>query len=71
MGYYLADGMYPQWATIVQTISSPQGAKKQHFSKMQESVRKDVEQAFGVLQARFAIVKDEQGFGIITCLGTS
>ncbi|CAL5330637.1 unnamed protein product [Camellia sinensis] len=56
MGYYLADGIYPQWATLVQTISSPQGAKRQHFAMMQESARKDVERAFGVLQSRFAII---------------
>ncbi|XP_028057282.1 uncharacterized protein LOC114261240 [Camellia sinensis] len=37
-------------------ISSPQGAKKQHFTMLQESTRKDVEQAFGVLQSRFAII---------------
>ncbi|XP_028075720.1 uncharacterized protein LOC114277964 [Camellia sinensis] len=36
LGYYLADGIYPQWATLVQTISSLQGAKKQHFAMMQE-----------------------------------
>ncbi|XP_028097774.1 uncharacterized protein LOC114297545 [Camellia sinensis] len=56
MGYYLADSIYPQWATLVQTISSPQGAKKQHFTMMQESAMKDVERAFGVLQSRFVII---------------
>ncbi|XP_028056614.1 uncharacterized protein LOC114260633 [Camellia sinensis] len=56
MGYYLADGIYSQWATLVQTISSPQRAKRQHFAMMQESARKDVERAFGVLQSRFTII---------------
>ncbi|XP_028060011.1 uncharacterized protein LOC114263608 [Camellia sinensis] len=49
MGCYLANGIYPQWATLAQTISSPQGANKQHFAMMQESKRKDVERAFRVL----------------------
>ncbi|XP_028116109.1 uncharacterized protein LOC114313879 [Camellia sinensis] len=49
MGYYLADGIYPQWATLVQTISSSLGAKKQYFAMMQESARKDAERAFRVL----------------------
>ncbi|XP_021304964.1 uncharacterized protein LOC110430969 [Sorghum bicolor] len=35
----------------------PQGNKNKYFAKAQEACRKDVERAFGVLQARFAIVR--------------
>ena len=56
MGYYIADGINPQWATLVQIISSLLEAKVQHFAMMQESARKDVERAFGVLQSRFTII---------------
>ena len=56
--YYLTDGIYPNWATFIQSIPLPQGPKAQKFAETQESVRKDVERAFGVLQSRFAIVKN-------------
>ena len=36
--------------------------KKKHFAKAQESSRKDVERTFGVLQARFAIVRGPARF---------
>ncbi|XP_048606696.1 putative nuclease HARBI1 [Brassica napus] len=58
MAYYLTDGIYPKWATFIQSISLPQDPKSALFAKQQEAVRKDVERAFGVLQARFAIVKN-------------
>ncbi|XP_062191266.1 uncharacterized protein LOC133895082 [Phragmites australis] len=49
MGYYLADGIYPEWATFVKPIQSLVGRKRQHFMVQQATVRKDVERAFGVL----------------------
>ena len=57
MGYYLVDVIYPKWATFVKTIPAPQGQKYKLFATAQEACRKDVECAFGVLQARFAIVR--------------
>ena len=44
-------------STFVKTISAPQGRKRSLFATTQESTRNDVERSFGVLQARFAIVR--------------
>ena len=57
MEYYLADRIYPSWATFVKTIPTPKDCKRQHFASAQEAARKDVKHAFGVLQVRFAIVR--------------
>ena len=62
MRYYIADGIYQNWSTFVKTIPCQQYLKKKHFAKVQESVRKDVERTFGVLQARFAIVRGPARF---------
>ncbi|XP_044955290.1 uncharacterized protein LOC123405808 [Hordeum vulgare subsp. vulgare] len=57
MGYYLADDIYPKWATFVKSIPAPDTRKNKTFAKKQEGARKDVERAFGVLQSRFAIIR--------------
>ncbi|WVZ62358.1 hypothetical protein U9M48_012116 [Paspalum notatum var. saurae] len=56
MGYYLADKIYPNWATLVKTVSTPASMKHKIFATLQESCRKDVERAFGVLQSKFKII---------------
>jgi hypothetical protein len=57
MGYYLADNIYPPWATLISGIPSPQNYKQAHFTDRQQMYRKDVERVFGVLQAKYAIIK--------------
>ncbi|GJT52946.1 ALP1-like protein isoform X1 [Tanacetum coccineum] len=56
-GYYLADGIYPQWATFVKSFTVANDAKHAYFKKRQEGARKDVERAFGVLQGRWGIIQ--------------
>ena len=55
MGYFLTDGIYPRWATLIQSISHPTSGKERLFAMKHEATRKDVECAFGVLQSRWAI----------------
>ena len=54
--FLLADGIYPCWSRFVRTISDPVGIVERNFAKWQESARKDIERAFGVLQGEFKIV---------------
>ncbi|KAI5343676.1 hypothetical protein L3X38_011552 [Prunus dulcis] len=56
-GYYLADGIYPRWTTFVKTIPHPRSHKQKFFARYQEGYRKDVERCFGILQARWAIIR--------------
>ncbi|KAK3229427.1 hypothetical protein Dsin_001308 [Dipteronia sinensis] len=57
MGYYLSDGIYPSYATLIQTISQPTSIKEKLFAERQGAMRKDVERAFRVLQSQWRIVK--------------
>nr|GEU64328.1 reverse transcriptase domain-containing protein [Tanacetum cinerariifolium] len=51
-GYYLADDIYPTWSMFVKTFSIARDGKTLKFKRVQESARKDIERAFGVLQGR-------------------
>ena len=53
----LADGIYPHWAYLMGTLSSPVTDKEKVFAKMQEAVRKEVERAFGRLHSKWHILK--------------
>jgi predicted MPP superfamily phosphohydrolase len=54
--YYLADGIYPDWAVFVKSIQKPQTGEHKLFAEHQDGARKDVECAFGILQSRFHIL---------------
>ncbi|KAL6578967.1 hypothetical protein OROMI_009183 [Orobanche minor] len=69
MGYYLSDGIYPPYATLIQSISSPSTEKETTFAKNQEAIRKDVERAFAGLQSRWHIVKGPARMWSIKDLG--
>ena len=67
-GYFLADDIYPRWQTFVKPVIDPKGKKQTQFHNAQASARKDVERAFGILQAQFAIVRGPARFWDQDCL---
>ena len=55
MFYYLEDEIYPKCKTFEKPIPSPKGKKQLQLHNAQLASRKNVERAFGILQAQFAI----------------
>ncbi|XP_023737120.2 uncharacterized protein LOC111885061 [Lactuca sativa] len=51
-GYYLTDGIYPQYSTFVKAFRHPIDPKDKYFKRRQEGARKDVKRAFGVLKSK-------------------
>lgn len=47
--YLLTDSIYPEYPIFVRPITAPMTAAEKKFSQVQESLRKCVERAFGVL----------------------
>ncbi|XP_023771189.1 uncharacterized protein LOC111919859 [Lactuca sativa] len=55
-GYYLTDGIYPQYSTFVKAFRHPIDPRDKYF-KRRQGARKDVERAFGVLKSKWHIVE--------------
>jgi hypothetical protein len=51
--YVLVDGIYPRYSRFVRGFKQPITDGESRFTGWQESARKDVERAFGVLQCKF------------------
>lgn len=65
MGYMLADGIYPEWPIFVRPIHDAPTIGEQCYSKAQEAIRKDIERFFGVIQARFHVLrKDNESWDV-------
>nr|XP_043620380.1 uncharacterized protein LOC122592254 [Erigeron canadensis] len=55
-GYYLGGGIYPPWSCFVKEYAYPVARKKKIMKKLQDSARKYVERAFGLLKNKWAII---------------
>ncbi|GJU47596.1 ALP1-like protein [Tanacetum coccineum] len=58
-GYYLTDGIYPQWSVLIKSVKNPgtNDHKRILYKTKHEVTRKDVERAFGVLKQKWKIIK--------------
>ncbi|GKB11438.1 protein translocase subunit SecA2, chloroplastic isoform X1 [Tanacetum coccineum] len=58
-GYYLTDGIYPEWVVLMKSISQPgsNDVKRIRYKQAHEAARKDVKRAFGMLKKKWAIVR--------------
>jgi hypothetical protein len=54
--YWLADGIYAPYACFLKTFPQPRTRMQKLFAAAQEAKRKDIERAFGMLQARFHVL---------------
>ena len=57
--YMLSDSIYPPWCIFAKPTNALMTESESIYKKTQESVRKDIERFFGVLQGRFQILRHE------------
>jgi hypothetical protein len=56
---FATDGIYPSLRIFFKPYTNPQGPERSLYTDIVESVRKDIERAFGGLQSRFHILRHE------------
>lgn len=74
--FLLVDGIYPRLSRFVKTYDQATDHRSQQFCGWQESARKDVERAFGVIQRKFQVLRrpleqwylDDIGGIVTTCI---
>ena len=55
--FLLVDGIYPRYSRFVKAIKEPISHNEKKFTSFQESARKDIERAFGILQIMWQCMK--------------
>ncbi|GJY40999.1 ALP1-like protein [Tanacetum coccineum] len=60
LGYYLTNGIYPEWTILIKLISQPgsNDTKRIRYKQAHETARKDVERAFEVLKKKVGYHKN-------------
>jgi hypothetical protein len=69
--FVLVDGIYPRYSRFVRGLTQPITPSQTKFTAWQESARKDIERAFGVLQCKFKAISTPIhliGLPEITCM---
>lgn len=56
--YLLAVGIYLQWSVFAKPLPRDQNKEKKDYFVRQESIRENIERCFGILNARFEIMRE-------------
>lgn len=67
--YWFSDAIYPNAPFFIMSITAPFSMKDKLFVSIREAVWKDIERAFGILQAKWNILTRQSRFMSIDTMG--